>query len=166
MRVILCQDVESLGRLGDTVEVAPGYARNYLLPRKLVLPLTPAAERHIAKLKKLQVEREAQRRRDLAELAASLQDTEIAIAARAEGMKLYGSVTATTIARELQQKTGREFDPRTIRLPGPLRNLGEYQVTLHFAPDLESTIKLKVTNEDGEIPQKEKDEKTGQEQPG
>jgi large subunit ribosomal protein L9 len=150
MEVILRQHVESLGRRGEIVKVADGYARNYLLPRKLALPATEGNKRHVERERKLMDQREAEERGQAEGIAARLQAIDIAIARRVgDTDQLYGSVTAVDIAEFLRGK-GFEVDRRKLILPEPLKTLGEFDVPLKLHREVTVPLKVKVVREGGE----------------
>jgi large subunit ribosomal protein L9 len=147
MEVILREHVENLGRRGEVVKVAPGYARNYLLPRKLALAVTEANRRQIER------ERAAAEARDLEEktqadaLGQRVSQTEVEIARRVgENDTLYGSVTSADIAQALLAK-GFEIEKRRIQLPEPIKALGEFTVPVKVHREVTSQIKVKVVAE-------------------
>ena len=144
VEVLLLSDVPDLGVAGATVKVAEGYARNYLLPRGLAVPVTPATLRRLEKLRK---EREELARLQLAEArdkAAKLKGLSVTIRARTtDGQKLYGSVTTANIADALAAQ-GIEIDRRKIILEDSIRALGEYELEVKLHPDVEAKIKVAV----------------------
>ena len=143
MEVILREHIDNLGRRGEVVKVANGYARNFLLPRKMALAVTEANKRQIER------EREAAEARDLAEKSQAeaygqrLSQTEVEIARRVgENNTLYGSVTSADIAQALVAK-GFEIDKRKIHLPEALKALGEVSVSIKVHREV--TVPVKVT---------------------
>ncbi|MFW6216510.1 MAG: 50S ribosomal protein L9, partial [Desulfohalobiaceae bacterium] len=136
MQVILRTNIENLGQLGEVVKVKPGYARNYLIPKKLAMQATSSNLKAFEQQRKrLEAELEAQR--SAAErIANRLQELELAIPVRVgEGDKLYGSVTNTHIAQALQEK-GLDIDKKQVELEKPIRALGEYQVPVRVYPEV------------------------------
>src|SRR5512137_754762 len=124
MEVILRDHVENLGRRGDVVKVADGYARNYLLPRKLALPVTPGNLKVVERQRKIADAAEAAERAGAEAIAVRLTHAECVMARRVgEHQTLYGSVTAADIADELAVK-GFEIDKRRIQLAEPLKHVG------------------------------------------
>ncbi|HET7216806.1 MAG TPA: 50S ribosomal protein L9 [Vicinamibacterales bacterium] len=147
MEVILREHVDNLGRRGEVVKVAAGYARNYLLPRKLALAVTEANKRQIER------ERAAAEARDLEEKTQAeafgqrLSQTEVEIARRVgENDTLYGSVTSADIAQALLAK-GIEIEKRKIQLPEALKALGEVTVPVKVHRDVTAQVKVKVVPE-------------------
>jgi large subunit ribosomal protein L9 len=144
MEVILREHVDNLGRRGDIVKVAEGYARNYLLPRKLALAVTEANKRQIERERKIAEVREANEKTDAEVFAGRLTQVEIEIARRVgESDTLYGSVTSADIAHALQAK-GFEIDKRKIQLPEPLKALGEVHVPVKVHREVTAQLRVKV----------------------
>jgi len=144
MEVILREDVASLGMIGDIVKVRPGYARNYLLPQGLAVP---ADRRNVEKLEheKRIIEIKKQRERGTYErLATSLSSLRLEIEARAgRGGKLFGSVTNLDVHKLLVDK-GFEIDRRRIELSEPIKEIGEFRVSVRVGQDISASIKLVV----------------------
>ena len=144
MEVILREHVDNLGRRGDVVKVTPGYARNYLLPRKLALAVTENNKRQIEREKKLAEARDAEERAGADAIAARLAALDIEIARRVgENDTLYGSVTSADIAQALQAK-GFDVDKRKIALPEPLKAIGETSVPVKIHRDVTAKVKVRV----------------------
>jgi len=147
MEVILREHVEHLGRRGDVVKVAEGYARNYLLPRKLALAVTENNKRQIEREKKIAETREAEERSQAEAVAQRLTQVEIEIARRVgEHETLYGSVTSADISHALQAK-GFDIEKRKIHLPEPLKALGEVSVPVRIHRDVTAQLRVKVVPE-------------------
>jgi large subunit ribosomal protein L9 len=147
MEVILREHVDNLGRRGDVVKVADGYARNYLLPRKLALVVTDTNKRQIERERKLADLRDAEEKQQAEAIAQRLGQVEIEIARRVgENDTLYGSVTSADIAHALEAK-GFEVDKRKITLPEPLKALGEVSVPVKVHRDVTTQVKVKVVPE-------------------
>jgi len=147
MEVILREHVDNLGQRGDVVKVAAGYARNYLLPRKLALAVTEANRRQIERERKVAEAREAEERGQAEAVAQRLAQLEIEIARRVgENETLYGSVTSADIAEALAAK-GFEIEKRRIQLPEPLKSLGETAVPVKIHRDVTAQVRVKVVAE-------------------
>jgi large subunit ribosomal protein L9 len=148
MKVILLQDVEGLGKAGDLKEVANGYARNYLLPRRVAAAATPALianrDQRIA-AEKRKLEKQAEEHQHQAERLGQVTLTFKARVGR-EG-RLYGSITSQDIAEGLRQSEGIVIDRRMIELPNPIRSTGTFMVPVKVAPKLEPKITVNVINE-------------------
>jgi len=149
IEIILKQDVEHLGHRGDIVKVTPGYARNYLLPRKLALAVTEGNRRQIEHEKKMAAVHEAQERARAESSAQRLAQASIVIARRVgETDTLYGSVTATDIADALAAQ-GLEVDRRRIQLADPIKHLGEHAVGIRLHRDVVAQVQVHVVKEGG-----------------
>ncbi len=147
MEVILREHVDNLGRRGDVVKVAEGYARNYLLPRKLALAVTEANKRQIERERKVAEAKDAEERGQADAIAQRLTQAEIEIARRVgENQTLYGSVTSADIAQALHAK-GFEVDKRKIQLAEPLKALGETTVPVKIHRDVTAHVKVSVVAE-------------------
>ena len=147
MEVILREHVEHLGRRGDIVKVAAGYARNYLLPRKLALAVNEGNKRQIERERKNAEARELEEKTQAEAFAARLAETEIAIPRRVgENDTLYGSVTTVDIASALAAK-GFEIDRRKITLAEPLKALGQVTVPIKIHRDVTAQVKVSVVPE-------------------
>jgi large subunit ribosomal protein L9 len=148
MEIILREHVEHLGRRGDTVSVADGYARNYLLPRKLALPATEGNRKRVERERKILEAREADERRGAEAVAARLAGVEVVVARRVgENDTLYGSVTSADIASSLAEQQV-DIDRRKIQLAEPLKALGEYEVPVKLHRDVIGQVKVKVVKLD------------------
>jgi len=145
MEVILRDHVEKLGRRGDVVKVADGYARNYLLPRKLALPATPGNMKVVERQRKIADAAEAAERAGAEALATRLAQAVCVLARRVgEHDTLYGSVTAADIAEELAGK-GFDIDKRKIQLTEPIKQIGEFSVGVKLHRDVVAQVPVKVT---------------------
>ena len=144
IEVILREHVEHLGRRGDVVKVAPGYARNYLLPRNLALPVTEGNRRRIEHERKLSEQRELAERSAAEATAARLGELVCEVRRRVgEGDALYGSVTTADIAECLASKQF-DIDKRKIHLDEPLKQLGEFTVPVKLHRDVTAQVKVHV----------------------
>jgi large subunit ribosomal protein L9 len=144
MEVILREHVEHLGQRGDVVKVAEGYARNYLLPRKLALAVTANNKRQIEREKKLAEARDLEEKAQAEAIAQRLTQLDIEIARRVgEHDALYGSVTSQDIAQALKDK-GFDIDKRKIALAEPLKALGESSVPVKIHRDVTAQVRVKV----------------------
>lgn len=145
MKIILQREVEKLGTPGEVVEVADGYARNYLLPRGMAIPATRGAVKHAERLK-LAHEDHVQKEIVVAEgFAAELRSSPIRLAWQAgEDGKLFGSITAQHVAEELSKAVGREVDRKKIHLDEPIRSVGTHEVRVHLHPEVNATVVVEV----------------------
>jgi large subunit ribosomal protein L9 len=147
MEVILREHVDNLGRRGDVVKVAEGYARNYLLPRKLALAVTEANKRQIERERQAAEARELEEKTQAEAFAQRLTQAEIEIPRRVgENNTLYGSVTSADIAQALQSK-GFDIEKRKIQMPEPLKALGESTVPVKLHREVTAQVRVKVVAE-------------------
>jgi len=152
MEVILREHVDNLGRRGEIVKVADGYARNYLLPRKLALLATDGNRKHVERERARFDAREAEERKDAEGVAARIAAVEIVLARKVgETEALYGSVTSADIAAALAGK-GIEVDRRKLQLAEPIKTLGEFDVPIRLQRDVTATVKVKVVAEGAAAP--------------
>jgi large subunit ribosomal protein L9 len=147
MEVILREHVDNLGGRGEIVKVADGYARNYLLPRKLALPATDANRKHIDRERRILEHREAEEKSQAEAIAARLATVDLTIARRVgETEQLYGSVTAADIADLLKAK-GFEVDRRKLILPEPIKAIGDHPVPLKLHREVTVPLTVRVVKE-------------------
>jgi large subunit ribosomal protein L9 len=157
--VILTENVIGLGAESDKVEVAAGYARNYLLPLGKAISASAGNERYLAALQTRREEREAAELSTMGALKESLSHLLLVIKMKTgEGGKMFGSVTAGMIADELKTQFDVELDRKKINLPQSIRDLGDHDVGLKLHTDIEGVLKVKVESENP-LPEAEKDEK-------
>jgi len=147
MEVILRQYVEHLGKRGDVVKVAAGYARNYLLPRKLALPATDGNKRHVDRERKIMEVKEADEKSQAQAVASRIEAIDVVITRRVgETDQLYGSVTSGDIAEFLKSK-GFEIDRRKLILPEAIKTIGTHNVPLKLHRDVTVPLKVQVVKE-------------------
>jgi large subunit ribosomal protein L9 len=147
MEVILRAHVEHLGRRGEIVKVADGYARNYLLPRKLALLATEGNKKQIEREKAKLDLQEAEEQKIAQAMADRLADVEVEIARRVgETEALYGSVTAADIVEALATK-GFDVDRRKLQLADPIKRIGEFDIPVKLHREVSARIKVKVVPE-------------------
>ena len=147
MELILREDVEKLGRRGEVVTVADGFARNYLLPRGLGMPVTIANKAMIEKERRAHEARLAKEKSEFESLAARIGGLRF-VAPRKVGENdvLYGSVTSSDIAEFLKAK-GIEIDKRKVLLDDAIKALGEHEVRIRLHPEVQASLRLLVTKE-------------------
>jgi large subunit ribosomal protein L9 len=156
MQVILRQDVEKVGLRGEVVDVAAGFARNYLLPRKLAETATPAKVAELRKLEGKRARHEAQTFEQAQEIVQRLEATELRFDVPAgETGTLFGSVTATDIAERLWENERVRIDRRKLDLADSIKRIGRYQVPVELFADVTATLRLAVVPEGGELPPQE-----------
>ena len=145
MKLILTQPVPKLGKPGEIVTVADGYGRNYLLPRKLAMLADKGNLKQAERLAAEHERQEAKVRADAETLAARLREALITVAARAgENERLYGSVTSSDLAENLQEQHGIEVDRRRIELDEPLRQLGDHTVSIRLHPEVTVAMQVRI----------------------
>jgi large subunit ribosomal protein L9 len=149
MEVILREHVDNLGRRGEIVKVADGYARNYLLPRKLALLVTEGNKKQIERERAKFEAKEAEEKKIADAMAARLATVEVVIPRRVgETEALYGSVTAADIAEALAAK-GFEIDRRRLQLADPIKKVSEVEVPIKLHREVTAAVKVKVVAEGG-----------------
>lgn len=146
MKIILSEDVKSLGKKGEIVEVSDGYARNYVIPKKLGVEATNKNMNDL-KLKKAKEEKAAKKQLEEAEaFAAGMEKDEITVSIRAgEGGKTFGSVSTKEIAEAYKKQCGKEIDKKKIQLPDPIKSFGVYEVNIKLHPKVTGKLTVKVT---------------------
>ncbi len=150
MKVIFLQYVPNVARAGEIKEVADGYGRNFLIPKKLALLATPSATSTTEAQRRITERSQAQTETEMTELAQQLEGKEVILKARAGAKdRLFGSITSADIASELQNTTGLVVDKKKIELAEPIRQLGSYEVVIKLAKDTAPTIKVIVEKETG-----------------
>jgi large subunit ribosomal protein L9 len=148
VKVVLREDVESLGHKGDLLDVADGYARNYLVPRGLAIVATKGVVQQAEAMRRNRQVRDARDRESAQELATRLAAAPIEVKARAgEGGKLFGSVTAADIVAAVQARSGVELDRRKVTLAEPLKALGPAEVPVELHPEVTATLAVEVVAE-------------------
>lgn len=145
MKVILANDVEKLGRKGDVVTVADGYARNYLVPKGLALVATKGSLRQAEMMTRARREKEQRDKEAAAARVASLGASPVYISARAgEGGRLFGSVTKADVARAIEEQLDETVDRHLVRLDDPIRSLGTHQVEVHLHEEVNALVTVEV----------------------
>jgi large subunit ribosomal protein L9 len=148
MEVILREEVEKLGRRGDLVKVAAGYARNYLLPKKLAVTATASNVKIVEQEKQAHLRRDAKEVAEAQDLGKLMGSVSVTIAQKAgENDQLFGSVTASDVATALE-KLGYTVDRRKVHLEEPIKQLGEHKVTVRLHRDVSIDIPVHVVRED------------------
>jgi large subunit ribosomal protein L9 len=151
MRVVFLQDVPRVAKACEVKEVADGYARNFLIPRKLALLARPEVLSQLGTAQKVEAKEDA----ELMALAQQIEGKEVSIKAKAGAKdRLYGSITSADIAAELSKSSGLVIDKRKIELEEPLRSLGNYEITIRLAKDIVPKIKVSVTEEEAKAEEK------------
>ena len=145
MKIILTKDVDELGKAGEVVVVADGYARNYLVPRNLAVKASRGALQQAEAQIAARAEREKRAREDADRMRQSLEGTKVVVAARSgdEG-KLYGSITPSDVAEAIAKFSGQQIEAKTIKTDGPIRSIGLHEVTVELHPEVEFKVSLDV----------------------
>ena len=143
--VILIKNVDGLGGESDQVNVSTGYARNYLLPQGLAIPLTQGNERRLEALRKQRRSREIREAKDAKELSASFKHLILHLKVKTgDTGKMYGSVTPANIIEQLDEQFEIKIDRRKVHLTEPIRTIGDHDVELRLHPDVMTTLKVRV----------------------
>lgn len=151
MKVLLKQDIENIGLAGEVHKVADGYGRNYLLPQGMAVVASPGMMKQADVWRKKAEARRAEMQAEYEALSTKIEDVRLTFTARAgETGKLYGSVTTTQIADDLNELLGTDIDRRKVGIE-PLRQLGEHKVVVRLSGDFQPELTVVIENEDGEI---------------
>lgn len=149
MKVLFLKDVKGTARSGDVKEVADGFARNYLLPQRLAVLATEAAQKSVAVHKHIATAKKERAKTEAETLAELLQAVRVTFKAKVgEQHRLYGSITSADIAEAVSKAMGQEIDKRKFILEEPLKHLGEFKVPVHVAAGLEPTVTVVVEREE------------------
>lgn len=145
MKVILTKDVSGLGHKGDVIEVADGYARNYLVPRSLAVHASQGAMRQAEGLRRARLEAERKAKEAAEAVAQTLAGQRVVVAARsADEGKLFGSIGPRDIAAAIEKFTGVAVEPSIVDLPAPIKEIGLHEVNLKPHPEVEFQLTLDV----------------------
>jgi large subunit ribosomal protein L9 len=145
MKVILSDDVANLGHKGDVVNVADGYARNYLIPKGIAMFANKGALKQAEVMQRARSERAAKEKDEAAGRVATLAASPVYISARAgEEGRLFGSVTKTDVARAIKEQLGEDIDRHLVRLDDPIRSLGTHEVEVHLHEDVNALVRVEV----------------------
>ena len=145
MKVILKQDVDNLGQRGDIIEVADGYARNFLFPRNLALRATPENVKQEEERKKIAQQRQDREKWKALKIAEKLKGVRLSIKRQVgEEGKLFGAVTSQDIAREIKRRLNVEIDHRKVDLLEPIRVIGIREISLKLHPEVEISFEVEV----------------------
>ena len=145
MKVILLQDVKGKGKKGQMLEVSDGYARNFMLPKKMAIEATPDAINTMRMNDKATQERQAKERAEALEISKKMKDMTVVVMAKGGGNgRLFGSVTNAEIADALEKKTGIKLDKRKIVLNETIKNVGTYTVTCKLGYEITAPLTVKI----------------------
>ncbi len=150
MKVILTRDVKDLGKAGEVVNVAEGYGRNFLLPRKLAILADAGAMKALEQKRKILEIKGEQLLAEAQKIAEKINDTKVTITGKAgAGTKLYGSVTNQEIADALMEQHGIKVDKRKIHVTEPIKNIGTYEIPVKLHHDVSANIHVEVVGQEG-----------------
>jgi len=145
VKIVLREDVETLGQKGDIVDVADGYARNFLVPRGLAMKASKGVVAQAEAMRRNRTARDVREREAAEDIAGRLSATRVTVTARAgEGGKLFGSVTSADVADAISAATAAEIDRRSVQLDEPLKELGEVEVPVRLHPEVTATVSVEV----------------------
>ncbi len=149
MKVILLKDVKNIGKKGEIKEVSDGYARNFLIPRRLAVKATEGNIKHLLDEKKQEKEKEERIRKRSEEILNKLSKKvwEIRVKAGSAG-KLFGSLTSSSIAEMLSKATGEEIDKRWVKVKKPIKEIGTYEIDVKLPGGVKGKIKVKIEREE------------------
>ena len=146
MKVILTQEVRSIGAPGDVVDVADGYARNYLIPRRLALRATRGALKQVDTIRRTREVREIRSLEQAQQIAEQLGKLKVRVQAKAgDGGRLFGQVTPAQIAEAIAKAGGPKIDKKRLHLDAPVKSLGAHRAHLRIHPEVEAEIDIDVT---------------------
>lgn len=145
MKLILIKDVDELGGKGEIVDVADGYARNYLVPRKMAVKATAGAIAQAENMRQAAIDAASRAREEADNLATALSGSRVVVAARAgdEG-KLFGSIGASDVAEAITKFTGVDIPAKIIAIPSPIKDIGLHEVTIKPHPDVAFPVTLDI----------------------
>ena len=146
MKVVLSQDVENLGKEGEVKEVADGFARNFLIPQKKAERATDSAIQKAQAATQKKAERAKTELEEIQKLAEQLEGRELYVKVKEEDGKLFGSVNEKTIAKTLKDE-GLNINPENVKLPEPIKEIGEYDAQISLAHGLEANIRIILVSE-------------------
>ena len=149
MRVAFLKDVPNVAKSGEIKEVADGYARNFLIPKKLAALVNPKMTNQLETELRAENKKQSQITEKLSNMAEQLDNKEITLKAKVGAKdRLYGSITSADIANELARTSGLDIDKRKIELPEPIRELGSFDVTVRLAKDIVPKIRVNVIEQE------------------
>ena len=145
MKVILQKEVDKLGTPGDVVDVADGYARNFLIPKGLAASASKGAVKHAERLREAHEKRQRAALEAAQEIAERLASSPLRVPAKAgEDGRLFGSITVHHLADEIERIAGAEIDRKQIHLEEPIRSVGTHEVQVHLHPDVDATVTVQI----------------------
>ncbi len=149
MKVVFLKDVSNIAKAGDVKEVADGYGRNFLIPRKLAVLVNPGAASQLEAQRRAQAKKQSQVEAEITQMASQLEGKEVILKAKVGAKdRLFGSITSADIAAELEKTSGVIVDRRKIELDEPIRRLGSFSLAIRLANELMPKIKVTVVEEE------------------
>lgn len=146
MKVILLEDVRSLGKTGDIVKVNDGYARNMLFPKGLAKEATAGNIKALENRKAAEAERQAELKAEAEEIKAKLENQVIELKSKGgEGGRLFGAVTNVDVAKAIKEQKNFDIDKKKIQISAPIKTVGEHEATIKLYTDINATVKINVT---------------------
>ena len=146
MKIILTHEVANLGSAGDVVEVKPGYGRNYLLPQGLAIAWTKGGQKQVDSIQRARAARQVNDLDQARSLSDKLKQTDAHIVARVgDAGRLFGSITAADVVKAVDEAGGPKIDRRRVELPGTIKSIGTYDITVKLHPEVTAKFKLQVT---------------------
>lgn len=147
MKVVLLENVKKLGKAGEIVKVADGYAKNLLFPKKLAQIATPDVLKRVEKLNADKIAKEKEEINKLSAVAREIKDKKIIISAKAKGGKLFGSIDVNFIAKEIKSQLGIEVARECIKLKSSIKEVGELKVDIEFLKNVKTFINIEIKEE-------------------
>lgn len=147
MKVVLLENVKKLGKVGEIVNVSDGYARNMLFPRGLAQVATPEVLKRVEKSKADKIAKEKEQINKLGNVAREMKDKKITICAKAKGGKLFGSIDANDIKKEISKQLGVEIEKEAIKLSAPIKDVGERKLEVEFLKNIKTSIIIEIKEE-------------------
>lgn len=147
MKVVLLENVKKLGKAGEIVKVADGYAKNLLFPKKLAQIATPDVLKRVEKLNADKIAKEKEEINKLSAVAREIKEKKIIISAKAKGGKLFGSIDANFIAKEIKSQLGIEVARECIKLKSSIKEVGELKVDIEFLKNVKTFINIEIKEE-------------------
>ncbi|WP_026928782.1 50S ribosomal protein L9 [Glycomyces tenuis] len=146
MKIILTHEVANLGSAGDVVEVKPGYGRNYLLPQGLAIAWTKGGQKQVDSIQRARAAREVHDLDQARTISERLKQTDAHIVARVgDAGRLFGSITAADVVKAVDEAGGPKIDRRRVELPGTIKSIGTYDISVKLHPEVTAKFKLQVT---------------------
>jgi large subunit ribosomal protein L9 len=149
MKVLFLKDIPNVGKKGEIKDVSEGYARNFLIPKKVAIIATQDVQNQFEAQQRAEKKRESEQEAEMRQLARRLEGKIITIIGKTGGgTKLYGSITAADIAAQLSVLAGTDIDRRKVEMPEAIRQVGTYEIAIRFDRNIMPKIKVKVTGEE------------------